>query len=93
VPARITHGNVTRRVHLRLKGEWGDHVDTDKWSLRVKVRDGETLMGMKRFSLQHPKTRDFIHEWVHHQAMLREDVLALRYDFVDVTINGLHLCI
>ena len=43
---------------------------------------------MKSFSLQHPKTRRFVYEWVFHQALTREDIVALRYEFVELTVNG-----
>ncbi len=45
-------------------------------------------MGMKRFSLQHPQTRQFIHEWLFLQALADEGMISLRYKFVEVIING-----
>jgi hypothetical protein len=88
VPGKIRHGERTIRVKLRLKGDWADHVTGDKWSFRVKVRRDDTLFGMKVFSLHHPQTRRFVNEWVFHQALAREDLLGLRYEFVEVTVNG-----
>jgi hypothetical protein len=46
---------------------------------------------MKRFSIQHPKTRNYLYEWVFHQLLKKEDILSLRYDFINVTINGKNL--
>src|SRR5262245_1985592 len=89
VPARIRRqGEPSRRAEIRLKGDWVDHLSGPKWSFRVKLRGEDTLFGMKNFSLQHPKTRRFVYEWVFHQALEREDIIPLRYDFVEVTING-----
>ena len=88
VPAKIRYKDQTINVKLRLKGDMGDHWGGDKWSLRVIVKGDNTLFGMKRFSLQHPQTRQYIYEWLYHQALKREGVLSLRYDFIDVTING-----
>lgn len=88
VPARIRWREGTVRVKLRLKGDWTDHIDTEKWSFRVQVRGEEALFGMREFSLQHPETRNYVYEWIYHEAMRREDVLALRYDFVEVALNG-----
>ena len=90
VPATITTGNESVRVKLRLKGDLPDHFDTDKWSLRIVVRGEQTLLGMKRFSIQRPETRNYLTEWLFLEALRREGVLALRYRFVDVTINGVH---
>ncbi len=72
---------------LRLKGDWTDHVDTDKWSLRIELEAG-TLLGMSRFSIQHPKTRGYLLEWLSLAMARREGVLAPRSTFVRVEING-----
>jgi hypothetical protein len=88
VPATLRHGDRVVRARARLKGDWIDHLDTNKWSMRFQVRGEDTLLGMKRFSIQHPKTRNYIYEWLYHRALRREDVLSLRYEFVDVTLNG-----
>jgi hypothetical protein len=88
VPAVIRHGDEAIDVKLRLKGDWTDHLLGDKWSFRVKVKGGSTLFGMKQLSLHHPRARNFAYEWLFHRALEREDILSLRYDFVDVTLNG-----
>lgn len=91
VPAEIRHGAETVRVRLRLKGDLPDHWDTDRWSFRVQVRGEQSIFGMKHFSLQHPKTRNYLYEWMYFQLLRREGLIALRYDFIDVTVNGVKL--
>ncbi len=71
---------------IRLKGDWTDHVETDKWSLRIEL-EGNTLLGMSRFSIQHPRTRGYLLEWLIMEMARREGVLAPRSGFVRVTIN------
>lgn len=88
VNANVRYAGKTIPVKLRLKGDLTDHLEGDKWSFRIIARSDSTVLGMKQFSLQHPQTRDFINEKRYHEAMRREGLLALRYDFVDVTING-----
>lgn len=88
VPAEIRHGDQTIKVKLRLKGEWTDHVETDKWSFRVKVSDDQNIFGMRRFSLQHPKTRSYGSELVYLNALEQHDIATVRYRFVAVTVNG-----
>ena len=80
------HGPLDAQV--RLKGDIVDHLEGAKWSFRVHLPGDATLLGMKRFSLHHPKTRNYLAEWALHRAMAREDVLALRYQFVSLTLNG-----
>lgn len=88
VSAQIRYNGAIMRCKIRLKGDLPDHLTEDQWSLRVNLRDDSTLYGMKRFSLQNPGTRNYIHEWIFHQAAKREGLIALRYHFVNVTING-----
>ncbi|MHA2429089.1 MAG: CotH kinase family protein, partial [Candidatus Hermodarchaeia archaeon] len=88
VPATIRYDDESVEARIRLKGDFLDHLNTDKWSFRIKVRGDNALFGMKQFSIQHPKTRNYVYEWIYHQALKREDVVALRYQFIDVTLNG-----
>lgn len=87
VPASIRRRDRTVRVKLRLKGDWTDHIETEKWSFRVQVRGDETLFGMREFSPQHPETRNYVYESIDRAAMRREDIVSLRCDFVEVTLN------
>ena len=75
-------------VDVRLKGDWTDHLEGEKWSLRVHVENDDQLDGMTNFSLQSPETRLFINEWVFHENMARENIMTTRYKFVNVLLNG-----
>ena len=76
-------------VDLRLKGDWSDHYAGDKWSLRIEIdEEDKSFMGMTRFSLQEPGTREFLNEWGYHQNLIQEGILTTRYHFVNVIING-----
>ena len=75
-------------VELRLKGDWTDHLESDKWSFRIKVPGNNAWQGLKSFSIQHPSTRAFMHEWFAHKLFEHEDVLTTTYEFVPVIING-----
>lgn len=74
-------------AELRLKGGLTDHLRTQKWSYRVQLAEGDTLMGMTTFSLQHPNTRNFSNEWILHRAVAYVGLPALQYDFLDVRVN------
>ncbi|MBU0478234.1 CotH kinase family protein [bacterium] len=91
VPADIRYKDKILKARIRLKGDNTDHLQGQKWSFRIKISGGKTLWGMKQFSIHHPKTRNYISEWIFHQALKREDVISLRYEFVDVILNGKHL--
>jgi len=79
----------TVKIKIRLKGDWTDHLEGDKWSYRVKIEDGQTIMGLKSFSIQNPTIRDFLQEWVIHEVCKKEDLLTTKYEYVPVAINGI----
>ena len=73
---------------IRLKGDWTDHLkDDEKWSFRVKLKGKNTYLGMRKFSLQHPKTRNYIYEWVAHKILKENGLITLRYKFVHVYLD------
>jgi hypothetical protein len=88
VPCKIIVDGVTLKAELRLKGKMLDHVEGDKWSFRIKVKDKGLVWGMKKFSIQHPGTRNYLYDWVYHQLSKQEGIVALNYFFIGVKING-----
>lgn len=91
VKAEIIHNNNEYKVKLKLRGTYLDHVRSDKWSFRVKVKNNNTIFGMSKFSLSSPETRNHIHEWIFQKALDREGLISLRYKFVEVFLNGKNL--
>ncbi len=87
VPAVIYGDGKKDKVELRLKGDWTDHLKEKKWSFRIKMNK-ECLWGMKEFSIHRPETRTGVGEYLIHAFYRNQGGVALRYDFVDVIING-----
>lgn len=77
-------------VSLRLKGDWVDHLEGEKWSFRIKFKGSNAYHGMKKFSIQDPHTRSFMMEWFGHKLFEKEDILTTRYQFKVVYINGVN---
>ena len=88
VPAVIRYNNRSIKVKLRLKGDWTDHLEGNKWSFRIRVKGKDQLFGMRRFSIQHPKVRGFYSEPLFMETLGHVGVLAPRYFFIDIVING-----
>ena len=89
VPARIRYRGETYRIDMRLKGDTPDHWKRDnRWSFKIKVKDNKTLFGLRRFAIQDPRTRNYLNEWYFHKLLGYYGLIHLRYDFIDVTING-----
>lgn len=75
---------------LRLKGDWTDHLVGDKWSFRIDLKSDYAIYGMSEFSIQDPNTRFGLREAVLYDFYRSVGGVALRYDFVDVFVNGIY---
>lgn len=91
VDARLEEGDNSQSAKVRLKGDWLDHLQGEKWSLRVKMKPPGAWRQMLVFNLHTPAARHYLHEWVLHRLWEREDVLTTRYDFVELEQNGRNL--
>lgn len=90
LPAFLINQEDTVQIEIRLKGDWTDHLTNGKESYRIKMKGNYLFMGMKSFSIQHPKTRNYMHEWWMHQLCEMEDILSTKYEFAPVKINGVN---
>jgi hypothetical protein len=88
VKAEISFLNESHNCKIRLKGDLSDHWSGEKFSLRVEMKEGSLIKGMSRFSLQNPQTRNNTYEWLYQKSLKRESVMGVRYDFVNLIING-----
>lgn len=88
VPASISERGRSMDVKLRLKGDNVDHLSGKKWSFRIHIKGKDQLFGMRSFSIQHPTTRGFQGEPIFHAAVRQYGILAPRYLFVNVVVNG-----
>lgn len=85
VPCQVVYKEDTCAGEMRLKGHMTDHLEGDKWSFRLKTED--EVMGMYRFSLQNPATRNYAYEWVYHELLKQEGIIHLKYDFIRLKLN------
>lgn len=72
---------------VRLKGDWLDHLLGNKWSFRIKLDKSQTWNGIRTFSIQNPRSRDFINEWLLHFFCEEEDILTTRYGFIPMNFK------
>ncbi len=87
VPAIITYNNEDFKAKIRLKGDFTDHLQGVKWSYRIKLSGDRTILGMRKFSIHHPRTRGYINEWLFHRINKTEGLMGLRYHFVEGFLN------
>jgi hypothetical protein len=75
-------------IEIRLKGDWTDHLENGKTSYRIKT--DVAYHGLTTFSIQHPQTRNYMHEWFMHKLCDMEGLLSTTYEFLPVEINGVN---
>ncbi|MCG8575275.1 MAG: CotH kinase family protein, partial [Flavobacteriales bacterium] len=90
VGAYILGGTDSLPIEMRLKGDWVDHLVSGKASYRIKTDKKGTFRNLRTFSIQHPKTRNYMHEWFLHRLFDMEGLLSTRYEFTAVDINEIN---
>ena len=89
VPVTVSFNGEDFRAEARLKGDWTDHLKGEKWSFRIKLKNDKTILGMRKFSIHHPQTRGhyYMAEWLYLKAVKREDLIGLRYNFIESALH------
>jgi hypothetical protein len=89
VSAGIEHNRQNYRAKVRLKGDREIHYnDIKKLSFRVDLKGADNLWGMKKFSLHKPRARNYIYEWLVLEMMKYEGIIAPKYKFINLNLNG-----
>lgn len=98
VPATLKYNGEIYNVSVSLTGIDGVipsdmHIihPNKKWSYAIKVKDGKTIMGMRKFALLVPRARGYLTDWIAIKLLKSRDVIGIRNDFIEVDINGENL--
>jgi len=78
----------TKPIRLRLKGDLLDHLQGDKWSYRIQLKNGQEWNHMQTFSIHNSGARSHLAEWLLLQLFRQEGIMTPNYDFVHVEENG-----
>ena len=84
----LRYNNTDIPIKISLKGDWADHVRGEKWSLHIKTDQNYTVFGLPVFAIMSPPMRNYANEWAYHANLIRDGILAPRYRFVNVVLNG-----
>tara|TARA_Y200000002_G_scaffold267367_1_gene222263 strand:- start:710 stop:3328 length:2619 start_codon:yes stop_codon:yes gene_type:complete len=77
------------RGDIRLKGDRKIHyVDKKKSSYKIDLDKDQYILGIKKFSIQKPRARNYVHEWIFHELAADFNIIKIKYEFVDLVING-----
>ena len=89
VKANIIHNEKKYRGEIRLKGDRDVHwKEKNKSSYKIELDKDKYLFGIKKFSIQKPRVRNYIHEWIFLELAKKQNLIKINYDFVELYING-----
>ena len=89
VNGNILFNNKKSKTKIRLKGERKLHFEEkNKSSYKVDLKKNKYILGMNKFSLQKPRVRNYIHEWLFHEMAEDLGLIKMKYQFVKLNING-----
>lgn len=92
VKGKLVVNGDTMKIQLRLKGDLQDHwAHENQWSFRVWIRGDNAYEGITKFEFQRPERRKDLNEWFFHEILKDQDILALRYKFVQAYINDVNV--
>ena len=89
VPADLNFNKKNYKSKIKLKGVHADHWNhPTKWSFSIKLKDNNSMLGLKRFSIQQPVIRDYLYEWMFMRALKKEKIIAHRSNYYQIIFNG-----
>jgi hypothetical protein len=87
VPIEIQDENGIIKAEARIKGHAKDHF-YDHFSLKIKTKKNNFYNGMRRFAIQTADDRGYLNEWYFHKYLKFNDLINLKYFFIQPSING-----
>ena len=75
-------------IKLRVKGDRVLHwYDKDQTSYKIDLRGDNRIWGLEEFSVQKPITRNYIYEYIFHKFLEFNDLISLKYFFINLSLN------
>ena len=74
--------------------EWEDWIASEKRlsintinSYKIDLRGDDRIWGLEEFSVQKPITRNYIYEYIFHKLLETNKLIALKYFFINLSLN------
>jgi hypothetical protein len=89
IKTKIAYNQKEYSADIRLKGDRKAHfIDKEKSSYKLELDRNQYIFGIKKFSLQKPRVRNYVHEWIFHELSSNQGIIKIKYDFINLSING-----
>ena len=86
--ASLNYNQNDFKIKLRVKGDRSLHwYDKDQTSYRIDLRGDDRIWGLEEFSVQKPITRNYVYEYIFHKYLEAKDLIALKYFFINLSLN------
>lgn len=86
--AKLNFNNEKYNINIRVKGDrvlhWYDKTQT---SYKIDLKGENRLWGLEEFSIQKPITRNYIYEYIFHKYLEYQNLISLKYFFINLSIN------
>ncbi len=77
------------KIKMRVKGDRVLHwYKKDETSYKIDLRGSDRIWGLEEFSVQKPITRNYIYEYIFHKFIEFNNLISLKYFFVNLSINN-----
>ena len=89
VKSSVWFNGQEKEAEVRLKGILDTHwLNKRRMSLKVKLKNGDTILGYNEFSLQKPRERQWPHNYVFEKFLENFGILSTNSNFLNVVVNG-----
>jgi len=89
VNAKIRFNGKQMKADVRLKGDLRDHwISKHRMSLRVKLKNDNSLLGYNEFSIQKPHSRQHPFDSVFQEVIRTSGNLGSAHQYINVIFNG-----
>ena len=86
--ASLNYNQSDFNIKLRVKGDRSLHwYNKDQTSYRIDLRGDDRIWGLEEFSVQKPITRNYIYEYIFHKFLETNKLIALKYFFINLSLN------
>ena len=89
VRGSLQQGGVDFSINIRLKGSLSDHwSEPGRMSLKIEIRNDQTVLGFKTFSLHKPESRQHPYEPAFEDFIRHNGSLTTVHKYIDLWVNG-----
>lgn len=88
VPITVSYNGKSIKGKYKIKGDWTEHVETDKWGAKLSLKS--PIFDSKKFSIMKPESRSGLREILFHEVLKDHNILTTNYFLNGVIINDIN---